>query len=147
MNSGHSRPLTSDLPALERRTKCCGYDSTFSFEWIFFKLVENEDRHKISEDFDTRPDQTIRFAGLLGWAMVLGSFQCHGALLLLHIVGQGPAVLDAGAGRVGYIFYIFHLSILSFGRRLNMTEILCFWLLNPNGSCQLLFRTSSLSTG
>ena len=84
--------------------------------------------------------------------MVLGSFQCRGVLLLLHIVGQGPAVLAAGAGRVGYIlFFIFHLSslsnVLSFGRRLNMTEILWFRLLNPNGSCQLLPRTSSFSTG
>ena len=65
----------------------------------------------------------------LGWAMVLGSFQCRGVLLLLHIVGQGPAVLGAGAGRVGCIFlYIFHLSsisyVLSFGRWLTMTEIL-----------------------
>ena len=69
-------------------------------------------------------------SGWLGWAMVLGSFQCRGVLLLLHIhvVGQGPAVLAAGAGRVGYFFYIFHQSsnsnVLSFGRRLSMTEIL-----------------------
>ena len=47
---------------------------------------------------------TIKFTGWLGWAMVLGSFQCRGVLLLLHIVGHGPAVLAAGAGRVGYIF-------------------------------------------
>ena len=90
-------------------------------------------------------------AGWLGWAMVLGSFQCWGVLLLLHIVVQGPAVVAAGAGWVGYIFYIFHLSslsnVLSFGRQLNMSEILWFWLLNPNGSCQLLLRMSSLSTG
>ena len=69
----------------------------------------------------------------------------------MHIVGQGPAVLAAGAGWVGYIFYIFHLSslsnVLSFGRRLNMTEILLFRLLNPSGSYQLLPRMSSLSTG
>ena len=61
------------------------------------------------------------------------------------------AVLAAGAGRMGYSSYIFHLfslsNVLSFGRRLNMTEILWFRLLNPNGSCQLLPRTSSLSTG
>ena len=52
-------------------------------------------------------------------------------LLLLDIVGQGPAVLAADAERVGYFFffffYIFHLSsnsnVLPFGRRLNMTEI------------------------
>ena len=79
------------------------------------------------------------------WAMVLGSFQCRGVLLLLHIVGQGLAVLAAGAGRVGYIFHLSSLSnALSFG---NMTVILRFRLLNPNGSCQLLPRTSSLSTG
>ena len=59
------------------------------------------------------------------------------------------AVLAGGVGRVGYIFYIFHLSFLSnvqsFGRRLNMTEILWFRLLNSNSSCQLLLRMSSLS--
>ena len=82
--------------------------------------------------------------------MVLSSFQWRGVLLLLHIVGQGPAVLAAGAGWVGYmLFYIFHLSsisnVLSFGRRPTMTEILSIRLLNPNGSCQLLPRTSSLT--
>ena len=45
--------------------------------------------------------------GWLGWAMVLGSFQCRGVLLLWHVVGQGPTVLAAGAGKVGYIFYLF----------------------------------------
>ena len=44
------------------------------------------------------------YPGWLGWAMVLSSFQCRGVLLLLHIVGQGLAVLAAGAGRVGYMF-------------------------------------------
>ena len=81
--------------------------------------------------------------------MVLGNFQCRGILLLLHIVGQGPAVLAAGAGQVA-IFFIFFMSsfsnVLSFGRLLNMTEILWFRLLKPNGSCQLLPRTSLLST-
>ena len=65
--------------------------------------------------------------------MVLGSFECWGVLLLLHIVEQGPAELAAGAGRVGYILYIFHLcpfsNVLTFGRLLNMTEILWFRLL------------------
>ena len=62
--------------------------------------------------------------------MVLGSFQCRGVLLLLHIVGQGVAVLATGAGWVGYIFFIFHLSsisnVLSFGRRLTRTEYCSF---------------------
>ena len=59
---------------------------------------------------------------------MLDRFQCLGVLLLLHIVRQRSVVLTAGVGRVGYVFYIFHLSsisnVLSFGRRLNMTEIL-----------------------
>ena len=67
---------------------------------------------------------TFAYTGWMGWAMVLGSFQCRGVLLHLHIVGQGPAVLAASAGRVGYFFFnlIFNLSsisnVLSFGRRL-----------------------------
>ena len=44
---------------------------------------------------------TCSAAGWLGWAMALGSFQCRGVLLLLHIVGQVPAVLAAGMGRMG----------------------------------------------
>ena len=43
--------------------------------------------------------------GWLGWAMVLGRFQCRGVLLLLHIVGQGPAVLASGAGDGWAIFF------------------------------------------
>ena len=37
---------------------------------------------------------------------MLGSFQCRGVLLLRHIVGQGPAVLAAGAGQVGCFFVV-----------------------------------------
>ena len=79
-------------------------------------------------------------------AMVLGSFQCRGLLLLWHMVGQGLAVLAASVGQVGYIFFYFSSlsNVASFGRWLNVTEILWFWLLNPNGSCK---RKSSLSTG
>ena len=50
-------------------------------------------------------------------SMVLGSFQCRGVLLLWHMVGQGPAVLASGAGRVGcffFFFFFFYLSIYSF---------------------------------
>ena len=49
-------------------------------------------------------------SGWLGCAMVLGSFQCRGVLLLLHIVGHGLAVLVAGVGRLGYIFFNIFLS-------------------------------------
>ena len=40
--------------------------------------------------------------------------QCRGVLLLLHIVGQWPTVLAAGAGQVGYIFFFYCTSIFPF---------------------------------
>ena len=40
---------------------------------------------------------------------MLGSLQCRDVLLLLHIVGQGSAVLAGGAGRMGYILFIFFI--------------------------------------
>ena len=43
--------------------------------------------------------------GWLGRAMVLGSFQCRGILLLW----QGPAVLAAGAGAAAMFFCVFFL--------------------------------------
>ena len=93
--------------------------------------------------------------GWLGRAMVLGSFQCWGVLLLWHIVGQGPAVLIAGAGWMAFFFFFFHLRLSylsfsnasSFGRRLDGTEILWSRPLYTNGSCQLLLEMCSLSTG
>ena len=48
--------------------------------------------------------------GWLGgrWCWVAFSARA-GILLLWHMVGHGPAVLAAGAGRVGCFFYFFHL--------------------------------------
>ena len=50
--------------------------------------------------------QHIFRGGWLGRPMVLGSFHCRGVLLLLQMVGQGSAVLAAGAGWVGYVLFI-----------------------------------------
>ena len=48
-------------------------------------------------------------------AKVLGSCQYRGVLLLWHIVGQGLAVLAAGAGWVGcFLVFSSRLSYLSF---------------------------------
>ena len=85
---------------------------------------------------------------------------CRSELLLLPVPGR-PATFAysraracCACSRCGtgglYLFYfssIFPSNVLSFGRQLNMTEILWFRLLKPNGSCQLLPRTSLLSTG
>ena len=54
--------------------------------------------------------------------MVVGSFQCRGVLLIWHMVGQGPAVLAAGARRMGCFFFFFISSILS-----SFSNALCFW--------------------
>ena len=52
--------------------------------------------------------------GWLGGAMVLCIIRCRGVLLHLHIVGQGPAGLAAGAGWVGCLFlFLFISSTLS----------------------------------
>ena len=52
---------------------------------------------------------TVPKSGWLGRAMVLGSFQCRGILLLWHMVGQGPTVLAAGAGWVGYVLLFYFI--------------------------------------
>ena len=44
------------------------------------------------------------------WCWVASS--AGDVLLLLHIIGQGPAVLATGAGRVGCIFHLFLMSCL-----------------------------------
>ena len=49
----------------------------------------------------------------VGRAMVLGSFQCWRVLLLWHIVGQGPAVLAADVGWVGFFFFVFVCFFIS----------------------------------
>ena len=76
-----------------------------------------------------------RTSGWLGRAMVLGSFKCRGILLLWHVVGQGPAVLAAGAGWVGYLIYVFISSILSsfsVGRRLDILKYCGLGRCNPD---------------
>ena len=63
-------------------------------------------------------------------AMVLGSFQCRGVLLLWHMVGQGPAVLAAAAGRVGFFsffcffFFFFLFFFFFFSSRLSYLPFL-----------------------
>ena len=55
---------------------------------------------------------TPYWARVVGSGDGVGSFQCRGVLLLWHMVGQGPAVLTADAGRVGYIYIFFISSVL-----------------------------------
>ena len=57
----------------------------------------------------------LAYSGWLGRAMVLGSFQSRGVLLLCYMVGQGPLVLAAGAGRMScFLFFSSRLSYIPF---------------------------------
>ena len=49
-----------------------GYLQLFSvtFEWIFVKLVGNEDRHKRSNDLEFRPDRFIHFGVIRLWTQI-----------------------------------------------------------------------------
>ena len=59
-NSGLIHLLTLELLSLECQKKF-RHDSPFIFDRIFIKLADNEDRDKILDEFDIRPDQTICF--------------------------------------------------------------------------------------
>ena len=41
--------------------KCCPEDSNFTFDQIIFKPAGKQDSHKISDEFEFRPDQTFLF--------------------------------------------------------------------------------------
>ena len=64
-----------------------------------------------------------KYRGCLGGAMVLVNFQARGVLLILiiHVVGQGPAALTADAGGVIWKFLLSSIVSLFFlplsGRR------------------------------
>ena len=76
----------------------------------------------------------------LGRAMVLGSFQCQGVLLLWRMVGQGAcyACSRCGTGGLFFIYVFFNSSILSsfsnassVGRRLNILKYCGLGRYNP----------------
>ena len=103
----HSCPAPPDtlrhLPFLSCPTPPPPHSTVKPIEWNI----------KSETHYQHIPSYVVYFtvSGWLGWAMVLGSFQCRGILLLLHIVGQGPAVPAAGAGWVGCIFFYFFTNL------------------------------------
>ena len=68
-NFGQIGPMTTELAALERLKishrlimgKWCLHASSFIFYQIIIKVAGNQDRHKSSDEFDFRPDQTTHF--------------------------------------------------------------------------------------
>ena len=68
LNFGQIGPLTMELAALERLKiflyilgKSCLQASSFNFYRIFFKPAGNQDRHKISDEFEFRPHRISHF--------------------------------------------------------------------------------------
>ena len=47
--------------AEKRYIRPCPEHSLFSFDWIFMKVADNLDRHKISDDFNFLQDHTNHF--------------------------------------------------------------------------------------
>ena len=60
-NFGRIWPVILELRALERWKKWCLQFFSVTFDWIFVKLVGNEDRHKSSSELEVGPDRIIYF--------------------------------------------------------------------------------------
>ena len=55
--------------------KCCLYASSFIFDRIIIKVAATQDRHKSSDEFDFRLDQTTHFWVTCPWMMNILHFQ------------------------------------------------------------------------
>ena len=83
-------------------------------------------------------------SGWLGRAMVLGSFQCRGVLLLWHMVGQRPAACSKC--ETGGLFFVISSILSSFsnasslGRRMDILKYCGLGRYNPT---VIWTRTSS----
>ena len=65
--------------------KCCLHASSFIFDQIIIKVAGNQDRHKISNEFDFGRDQTTQFGVTCHWMTKILHFQTWISLML---VGQ-----------------------------------------------------------
>ena len=54
-------PWQPNVPIDLQWEKCCDGPNPFIFDWIFFNIAGNEDRHKISDEFSFGLDRTICF--------------------------------------------------------------------------------------
>ena len=103
----HNRS-TSKEPQHNTSSQCTSSSKTSAQPQTRSQNKQNVSSNKSSsgQTSTQKSPATFAYTVWLGWAMVLGSFQCRGVLLLLHIVGQGPAVLAAGAGTGGQFFFL-----------------------------------------
>ena len=86
-------PLITGLAALERLKgfhrlimgKCCLHASSFIFYRIIIKIAGNQERHKSSDEFDFRPNQTTHFGVTCPWMTKILHFRTW---ISLKPVGQ-----------------------------------------------------------
>ena len=65
--------------------KCCLHASSFILDRIIIKVAGNQDRHKSSDEFDFRPDQTTHFWVTCPWMTKILYFRTW---ISLRPVGQ-----------------------------------------------------------
>ena len=53
--------------------KWCLQANSIIFSWFFVKLAGNQDRYKISEEFDFGPDRTLHFGDTCPFAETISS--------------------------------------------------------------------------
>ena len=69
-NFGHTLLVILELDALERWKKWCLQLFSVTFDWIFVKLADNEDRRKSSNKFEFGPDRIIHFGVIHPWVQI-----------------------------------------------------------------------------
>ena len=91
LNFGQIGPLTMELAAPEHlkkfpyNGKMLSPATLFIFDQIIIKVAGNQDRHKSSDEFDLRPDQTTHFGVTCPWMTKILHFRTW---ISLRPVGQ-----------------------------------------------------------
>ena len=71
-----------------QRRKCCPENSAFTFDRIIFKLAGNQDNHKISDEFEFRPDRTMHFGVTFPWVPNNAVFDFVRSIAFLVFIGS-----------------------------------------------------------
>ena len=76
--------------------KCCLHASSFIFDRIIIKVASNQDRHKISVEFDFGPNQTTHFGVTCPWVTKISHIWTWVALSQLASLDQIICVASLG---------------------------------------------------
>ena len=89
--------------------KCCLHASSYIFDRIIIKVAGNQDRHKSSDKFDFRPDQTTNFGVTCPWMTKISHFWTLISLRPLANLDQILCVALLGLGK-GCIMFLGRLD-------------------------------------